>query len=69
MPAAGNLLIIAPASFCKVFLDAAGTRWTISEIVWASYFFSLNEGLAGSALSSVPDELGIHVGERAGSTF
>jgi putative membrane protein len=39
--AAGNLFVIAPPPLDKVFLDASGTRWTISSILWASRLFSV----------------------------
>lgn len=39
--AAGNLFVIAPASLGKVFIDAIGTRWTISNILWASRLISM----------------------------
>jgi uncharacterized membrane protein len=40
--AAGNLLVIAPASLGKVFLDPTGMRWIISNILWASRLFSVS---------------------------
>jgi len=39
--AAGNLLVIAPASLGQVFLDASGTRWSVSTILWASRLISV----------------------------
>ena len=39
--AAGNLFVIAPASLGKIFLDAGGTPWTISSILWASRLVSV----------------------------
>jgi putative membrane protein len=37
----GNLLVIAPASLGEVFVDAAGRRWIISDILWASRLISI----------------------------
>jgi putative membrane protein len=39
--AVGNLLVVAPLSVGGVFVDAAGKRWMIPEIVWASRLVSI----------------------------
>jgi len=39
--AAGNLFVIAPASLGQVFLDAGGTPWAISSILWMSRLISV----------------------------
>lgn len=39
--AAGNLLAIAPAFVGNIFVDAEGTHWSISHILWASRFVSV----------------------------
>ncbi len=39
--AAGNLLVVAPLSLGAVFADAAGKRWLISDILWASRLVSI----------------------------
>ena len=39
--AIGNLLVTAPASLGEVFVDAAGRRWMISDILWASRLISI----------------------------
>jgi putative membrane protein len=37
----GNLLVIAPASLGEIFVDAAGRRWLIGDILWASRLVSI----------------------------
>jgi len=39
--AAGNLLVVAPISLGGVFVDAAGKRWMIPDILWASRVVSI----------------------------
>ena len=39
--AAGNLLVVAPFSLGGVFMDAAGKRWMIPDILWASRLVSI----------------------------
>lgn len=39
--AAGNLLVVAPSSLGGVFVDAAGKRWMIPDILWASRLVSI----------------------------
>src|ERR1700688_4190686 len=39
--AAGNLLVVAPFSLGGVFVDAAGKRWMIPDILWASRVVSI----------------------------
>jgi uncharacterized membrane protein len=39
--AAGNLLVVAPVSLGGVFVDAAGKRWMIPDLLWASRFVSI----------------------------
>jgi uncharacterized membrane protein len=39
--AAGNLLVVAPPSLGGVFVDAAGKRWAIPDILWASRLVSI----------------------------
>jgi uncharacterized membrane protein len=41
MSAAGNLLVVAPASMPRFIVDAAGRSWMVSGIVWASGLVSL----------------------------
>jgi putative membrane protein len=39
--AAGNLLVVAPSSSGGAFVDAAGKRWAIPDILWASRLVSI----------------------------
>lgn len=39
--AAGNLLVVAPAFLGGVFVDSAGKRWMIPDILWASRLVSI----------------------------
>lgn len=39
--AAGNLLVVAPASLGAVFVDTAGKRWMIPAILWAARIVSI----------------------------
>lgn len=39
--AMGNLLVVAPLSLGGVFVDTAGKRWMIPEILWASRLVSI----------------------------
>lgn len=39
--AAGNLLVVAPASLGAVFVDTAGKRWMIPDILWAARIVSI----------------------------
>lgn len=39
--AAGNLLVVAPAFLGGVFVDSAGKRWMIADILWASRLVSI----------------------------
>jgi len=39
--AAGNLLVAAPVSVGGVFVDAAGRRWMITDILWATRLVSI----------------------------
>jgi uncharacterized membrane protein len=39
--AVGNLFVVAPLSLGGVFVDAAGKRWMISEILWTSRLVSI----------------------------
>jgi hypothetical protein len=39
--AAGNLLVVAPLSLGGVFVDAAGKRWAIPDILRASRLVSI----------------------------
>jgi len=56
--AAGNLLIVAPASLPKIFIDASGRQWWISDILWASrlvsIFFMMPLSLIAWAGTSTP---------------
>ena len=39
--APGNLLVVAPSSLGSAFVDAAGKRWAIAGILWASRLVSI----------------------------
>jgi len=39
--AAGNLLVVAPLSPGGVFIDSAGKRWMIPDILWATRVVSI----------------------------
>jgi putative membrane protein len=62
--AAGNLLVVAPASLGAVFVDAAGNHWMIASILHASRLVSIFLMMPLSLIAWVKDRQFSEVGRR-----